>query len=82
MHAFEYDGLGRITAYIPPAVDGSGATRTTYAYNKAQQVTRVVRPDNQEITYTYDVAGNVYSVILNDGESHACSCAILNSIIS
>ena len=47
---------------MPPAVPGSGNTRTTYSYNKAQQVMHIVRPDNTEITFTYDKAGRMSRV--------------------
>ncbi|MEM7125680.1 MAG: RHS repeat-associated core domain-containing protein [Chloroflexota bacterium] len=58
-HLFEYDGLGQVTAYVPPSVNGSGNTRTTYSYNKAQQLTRVIRPDGKEISYHYDDGGRL-----------------------
>jgi RHS repeat-associated protein len=82
-HSFEYDALGLVTAYIPPTVADVGAVRTTYAYNKAQQLTQVTRPDGKQLTYSYDNGGRLATLGYSRGAltfGYAANSGHLNSV--
>ena len=41
-----------------------------YTYDTAGRQQDLTYPSGNKVTYTYDAAGNIYSVILNDGEAN------------
>lgn len=57
-HMFDYNVLNQLSDYTAPVVSSSsGATR--YAFNLDKQLTRVTRPDGQQLDYQYDAAGKL-----------------------
>jgi len=84
-HRFEYNALGLVSAYVPPAVAGSGDTRTSYDYNKAQQLTRTVRPDGKVIGYGYDTAGRLTTITETRGSTiyaYSSASGLLSKVTS
>lgn len=66
-HGFSYTPVNLMGTYEPPAVTGSGTTNTAYTYNRDRQLTEVVRPDGEDIDYTYDSAGRLATQVINRG---------------
>lgn len=66
-HGFSYTPVNLTGTYEPPAVTGSGTTNTVYTYNRDRQLTEVVRPDGEDIDYTYDSAGRLATQVINRG---------------
>lgn len=66
-HRFEYDGLGQMIAYIPPAVAGVSNPRTTYEYDKAQQLIKTTRPDGLVVSHRYDTGGRLQTTEFSRG---------------
>jgi RHS repeat-associated protein len=60
-HSFAYTAVNEVSAYTPPAVSGTGAT--TYTYNLDRDMTKVTRADGNTISYSYDSAGRVSSLV-------------------
>jgi RHS repeat-associated protein len=58
VHGFDYGPLDLESAYRPPAI-GLPEHSTQYRYNKAQQLTRVIRPDGQTLHLNYDTGGRL-----------------------
>lgn len=52
-HTFAHDAVDLDTLYLPPELE-TGPTPTGYAYNLDRQVTQVLRPDGETITFSYD----------------------------
>jgi RHS repeat-associated protein len=53
-------GTGAGGGFLPPGAAFQTATRTTtYTYDNAGQLTKVLFPDNSDITFTYDSIGRV-----------------------
>ena len=73
-HGFAYDTLGQVTVYTPPAVSGIEDVRTTYTYNKAQQLTRITQPGPTDlrnrgvINYGYDDPGRLTTLSQSRGQ--------------
>jgi RHS repeat-associated protein len=57
-HGFAYDAADQDSVYAPPSL-GTGSWATEYRYDLDQQLTRVIRPDGQEIALGYDFAGRL-----------------------
>jgi RHS repeat-associated protein len=57
-HGFAYDAADQDSVYAPPSL-GAGSWATEYRYNLDGQLTRVIRPDAQEIGLGYDFAGRL-----------------------
>jgi RHS repeat-associated protein len=66
-HGFSYTPVNLTSGYQPPPVAGSGTTGTTYAYNRDRQLVEVIRPDGEDIDYTYDGAGRLATQVINRG---------------
>jgi RHS repeat-associated protein len=60
-HDFAHNAVDQLSHYLPPAALGSGST--TYNYNFDRDITTITRPDAKVITYDYDSAGRVKSLI-------------------
>jgi RHS repeat-associated protein len=60
-HAFGYEGTDRPASYTPPAVSGTNMP-TQKVYNRDGQVSTLLRPDGDNVTYGYDSAGRPSSV--------------------
>jgi RHS repeat-associated protein len=60
-HDFEFTAVNQVSKYLPPSVSGTGAT--TYTYNLDRDITKITRPDGKLISFDYDTAGRVLSVI-------------------
>jgi YD repeat-containing protein len=70
VHAFDFNVVDLLEAYVPPLVAGTGNHFTTYAYNLNRQLTNVTRPDGLQINYVYDaVTGRLDRVSLPLNES-------------
>jgi len=52
--------------YEPPDV-GAGLNNTLYEYDLDRNLTRILRPDGQEIRFTYDSAGRLTQQTLPNG---------------
>jgi RHS repeat-associated protein len=65
-HTFDYTALNLRSEYVPPDV-GIGLVKTTFAYNRDRQLTRVTRPDGQVIDLVYDDAGRLRSLVTPQG---------------
>ncbi|MEM7127006.1 MAG: RHS repeat-associated core domain-containing protein [Chloroflexota bacterium] len=72
-HRFTYDSLGQVTSYIPPSVAGIEDATTTYAYNNAQELTKITQPGDGKsvnrgtIGYIYDNAGRITTITQGRG---------------
>lgn len=66
-HTFSYTAVDQQDHYTPPALSG-GATVTHYSYNLDKQLTRITRPDNQRIDFSYDTGGRLSAVVLPQGQ--------------
>ena len=53
-HQLTFGTNDQLTSYNPPTVTGVLTPNTIYTYNNDKQVTKITRPDGQEINYTYD----------------------------
>ncbi len=60
-HLFTYSPVNLPVSYSPPVVSGGGVT--TYSFSPDREITKITRPDGQTITYSYDAAGRISSVI-------------------
>ncbi len=67
-HTFGYDEMGLVSAYTAPPVSGGGTNQTLYAYNNAQELTQVTRPDGQTLAFAYDSAGRLDSLTIPRGQ--------------
>lgn len=52
-HSFNYNGVDQETEYTPPAIAAINTPETTYNYNLDRQITKITRPDGQEINFNY-----------------------------
>ncbi|MBN1866761.1 RHS repeat protein [Candidatus Sumerlaeota bacterium] len=52
------------------AMRANAAPGTTYLYDNEQRLTRVAYPSGQEVTYTYDNAGNILSETVTGDDLH------------
>ncbi len=66
-HTFTYTGLDLLETYTAPSVPNGGTNQTTYAYNSAQQLTLVTRPDNLTLAYAYDEFGRLAGLTIPRG---------------
>ncbi len=53
-HHFSYNGENLQSEYVPPST-GLKTPQTQYIYNLDQQLTKITRPDGQDIDFAYDV---------------------------
>ena len=60
-HAYAYNTVNFPSSYTPPVI--SGASATTYAYDKDQRLTTITRPDTKTIKLNYDTAGRLNQVV-------------------
>jgi RHS repeat-associated protein len=58
-HTFTQTAVDQVSSYAPPVVSGAGPT--TYSYNLDRDLTKVTRPDGQNINFGYDGAGRLSS---------------------
>lgn len=65
-HVFVYDSVDDTAEYIPPDLDGV-QTVTRYHYNLERQLTRIDRPDNRAIDFSYRADGNLESMSIARG---------------
>jgi RHS repeat-associated protein len=65
-HTFRYTPVDLEAGYTPPVVDGVTEPATTVLYNRDQQPTAVVRPDQQRLEFGYDTAGRLSAVTQRD----------------
>ena len=55
-HYFDYNSVNKAKDYTPPVVDGVPSPATIYKYDKDRKLTKVTRPDAQELSFNF-VAG-------------------------
>nr|WP_246119382.1 DUF1566 domain-containing protein [Aliikangiella coralliicola] len=53
VHRFNYNSVNKEKQYTPPAVSGVTKPETVYDYDKDRKLTKITRPDNQEIGFNY-----------------------------
>ncbi len=66
-HTFTYTGLNLLETYTAPTVPGGGTNQTSYAYNDAQQLDLITRPDNLTLDYAYDPFGRLTTLTIPRG---------------
>ena len=67
--SWEYDSLGRISAYV----EGAGTSlqkKDTYNYDLSGRKSSWIKPDGTEITYAYDSLGNLLELKSSDHTLH------------
>jgi RHS repeat-associated protein len=60
-HDLTYSAVNLPISYSPPVVSGSGPT--TYSFSPDREITKITRPDGEVISYNYDTAGRVSSLV-------------------
>ncbi|MBX3021994.1 MAG: PKD domain-containing protein [Bdellovibrionales bacterium] len=55
MHQFLLNAMNLVSSYLPPSL-GATPINTIYSYNSDSQLTRVQRPDGQDVLLNYDSA--------------------------
>jgi RHS repeat-associated protein len=60
-HDFTYTAVDLTSEYVPPSESGTGPT--TYTYNADRQITHVARSDGKTVSFTYDTAGRLDSMV-------------------
>lgn len=68
IHGFGYNSVDLADSYAPPAV-GTALSPTKFTYNLDKQPTKVIRPDGLEVTYAYDAAGRLSSLVAPTGST-------------
>ena len=69
-HSSLFNFFDLISSYLPPLLGGVTSTPTTYSYNNDRQLTQVVRPDSQTITFNYgSTTGTLDSIVQPTGTS-------------
>ncbi|MCL5994749.1 MAG: hypothetical protein M1546_01685, partial [Chloroflexi bacterium] len=66
VHTFGYTPVDLLSAYTPPAA-GAVVTPTGYTYHLDRQLTRITRPDGQQVNVGYDSAGRPNAVTISRG---------------
>ncbi|MBS1971499.1 MAG: DUF4329 domain-containing protein [Bdellovibrionales bacterium] len=67
-HNFTFNLFETLDTYSPPALSGLTNKNTTYAYNLDKQLTKITRPDLQEVNYNYNsTTGQISSIQLPTG---------------
>ena len=66
-HRFVSTAVDLDSLYTAPTV-GNGDSTTRYLYNADRQITQVIRPDSQTITFNYDTAGRPSTVLFDRGQ--------------
>jgi RHS repeat-associated protein len=56
-HRFTWNLFDLPRSYVPPAFGDALTVNTVYLYNKDAQLTRILRPDGNTITFQYDGTG-------------------------
>ncbi len=72
VHQLEYEVDGMLSNYLPPILSGVATPNTEYTYNNDRQLTKITRPDGEEINYNYNattglltsVSGNSFNSII------------------
>ena len=79
-HNFTYTAVDQMSEYLPPSASGPGAT--TYSYNLDRDVTKITRPDGNTISFNYDSAGRLSSLVTpteNIGYSYSATTGNLTA---
>ena len=66
-HTFTFTEVDLGSSYIPPNV-GAGSNSTNYTYNADRDLTRITRPDAQQINFAYDSAGRLSTLTAPSGQ--------------
>jgi len=67
-HVFEYTGINLPDVYAPPAA-GLPSFATTYTYNRDRQLTRILKPGNQELELAYTASGKLETITTSRGDT-------------
>lgn len=62
-HQLNFGINGLISSYNPPLLPGMSNASTTYTYNNDKQLTKVTRPDGEEINFNYHAATGLQTSI-------------------
>lgn len=65
-HTFTYTPVDLAATYQPPQV-GDGSSQTGYDYNLDRQLTRITRPDDKVIDFSYDGVGRLSTLTIPRG---------------
>ncbi len=66
-HTFTFTEVDLASSYVPPNV-GAGSNSTNYTYNLDRDLTRITRPDAQQINLAYDAAGRLSTLTIPGGQ--------------
>ncbi len=66
-HVFNYNAVDRETDYAPPALNGA-QTVTRYNYNLDKQLTDILRPDGQAVSFGYEGGGKLDTITIPRGQ--------------
>lgn len=66
-HLFNYNRVNQEDTYTPPDLSGV-QTITRYEYNLDKQLARIIRPDGQNINYSYDTGGRLSQLAIARGQ--------------
>lgn len=67
-HSFSYDVIDQFINYSPPNVPGVASSQTSYSYNLDRDLTKVSRPDGNQLIYDIDpVTGKRNSLTIPRG---------------
>ena len=81
-HTFTFTQVDLGSSYAPPNV-GAGSNGTNYTYNLDRDLTRITRPDAQQINFAYDTAGRLSTLTVPSGQyaySYSASTGNLSGI--
>ncbi len=83
-HTFTFTPVDLASAYTPPNI-GAGGGATNFTYNLDRDLTRITRPDAQQINFAYDTAGRLSTLTAPSGQyayAYSATTGNLSGIIA
>lgn len=65
-HRFDYTTQGLLASYTAPSVREGESSITRYTYDSDRRLASIIRPDGQQVGFTYDAAGRSTMTSLRD----------------
>jgi RHS repeat-associated protein len=63
VHKLNYGVTEQLSSYVPPSLSGSAIVNTLYSYSKDKELTKISRPDGQEINFNYNQTSGLLTSI-------------------